>query len=172
MNDEAASRKSSQHEDASRRSNGLILLVEDNADEAELTLRAFRHKGFRNPIVTVKDGVQALDYLKRRGTFASVQDPQPSLILLDVKLPLVNGLEVLEKIKTDPDLKSLPVVMLTSSRHDRDVSAAYKLGANSYVRKPTEYNNFLEVVSKLGNYWFGIVESAPEHTPPGAQLSY
>lgn len=144
-----------------RQESGLILLVEDNLDDAELTLRAFKRQGLTNKVVIMRDGVQALDYLMRRGLYQHVQDPQPSLILLDLKLPRVDGLEVLEQIKADPQLKLLPVVMLTSSRHERDLTAAYRLGVNSYVCKPTGFTEFLEIVSSLSNYWFNTVELPP-----------
>src|SRR5438105_1584370 len=137
---------------------GSILLVEDNSDDIELTLRALKRNGFNNPVVTLRDGVQALDYLKRRGAYEQRQDAQPVLVLLDLKLPRVDGLEVLAEIKADPQLKSLPVVMLTSSRQERDVSKAYRLGVNSYLCKPTDFTEFLRVVSNLGKYWFHTVE--------------
>lgn len=161
MNEEAPHTRSTSAAHAARRNTGIILLVEDNSDDVELTLRAFKRRGFTNRVVTLRDGVQALDYLKRRGPYADVQDPQPSLILLDLKLPRVDGLEVLEQIKTDPQLKMLPVVMLTSSVHERDLTAAYTLGVNSYVCKPTDFDDLLNVVSRLGDYWFGMVELPP-----------
>jgi len=140
---------------------GVILLVEDNSDDVELTLRALMRSGITNPVVTVRDGAQALDYLNRRGAYQHREEPQPSLILLDLKLPRVDGLEVLEQIKADPRLKVVPVVMLTSSRHERDVTQAYQLGVNSYIRKPTDFSEFLRIAGTLGTYWFGIVELPP-----------
>jgi CheY-like chemotaxis protein len=136
--------------------------VEDNADDVELTMRALKRNGFNNRVITVRDGVQALDYLWRRGSFAGVDDPEPALILLDLKLPRVDGMEVLGQIKSDPVLQTLPVVMLTSSRHERDVTEAYKLGVNSYICKPSEFSEFLKTVNNLGKYWFATVELPPE----------
>ena len=141
---------------------GPILLVEDNVDDIELTLRALKRNGFANRVVTMRDGVQALDYLMRRGVFAESNDAPPILILLDIKLPRVDGLEVLGQIKSDPALRMLPVVMLTSSRQDRDVTQAYNLGVNSYICKPTNFSEFMEVVQTLGNYWFSSVELPPD----------
>ena len=137
---------------------GTILLVEDNPDDIELTVRALKRTGLTNQIVTMRNGAQALDYLHRKGDYLNRPDGQPALILLDVKLPLVDGLEVLGQIKSDPDLKSLPVVMLTSSRQERDVMQAYKLGVNSYICKPTDFAEFQQVVNTLGRYWFRTVE--------------
>lgn len=137
---------------------GTILLVEDNADDVELTLRALKRNGFTNKVVTMRDGVQALDYLKRRGNYKDRKDGQPTLILLDLKLPRVDGLEVLDQIKSDPDLKSVPVIMLTSSNQTRDVKEAYLLGVNSYICKPTDFSEFLGMVSHIGQYWFRIAQ--------------
>src|SRR5437868_5914276 len=119
---------------------GTILLVEDNADDLELTLRALQRNGFTNKVVTMRDGAQALDYLNRRGAHKDRQDGQPALILLDLKLPRVDGLEVLDQIKSNPELRTVPVIMLTSSRQARDVNQAYQLGVNSYVCKPTDFS--------------------------------
>jgi CheY-like chemotaxis protein len=102
--------------------------------------------------------VQAIDYLKRQGPYTGVNDPLPSLVLIDLKLPLVDGLEVVEQLKSDPQLCSLPVVMLTSSGHEVDVNRAYTLGVNSYVCKPTDFEDYLNVIGAIGNYWFGVVE--------------
>jgi CheY-like chemotaxis protein len=136
---------------------GAILLVEDNADDIELTLRALNRTGLTNEVVTVRDGAQALDYLRREGNYVNRAEGRPALILLDVKLPRVDGLEVLDQIKSDPDLKSLPVVMLTSSNHERDVMRAYQLGVNSYICKPTDFSEFQQVINTLGRYWFNTV---------------
>lgn len=143
---------------------GAILLVEDNMDDVELTLRALKRNGINNRVVTMRDGVQALDYLMRRGQYEQNTDDMPALILLDLKLPRVDGLEVLGQIKADPELRWVPVVMLTSSRHERDVSRAYALGVNSYVCKPTNFKDFLDLVNKVGKYWFGAVELPPRST--------
>lgn len=146
---------------------GTILLVEDNSDDVALTMRALKRSGFGNRVVTVTDGAQALDYLRRQGTYAGRDDSQPTLILLDLKLPRVDGLEVLQEIKSDPSLKVLPVVMLTSSNHERDLREAYKRGVNSYICKPADFSELVEVVSHLGTYWFDTVE-----LPPGSLTSH
>jgi CheY-like chemotaxis protein len=137
---------------------GTILLVEDSDDDVELTLRALKRNGFTNKIVTMRDGAQALDYLNKRGTYNDRQDGKPALILLDLKLPRVDGLEVLDQIKSNPELKVVPVIMLTSSRQARDVNQAYQLGVNSYVCKPTDFSEFLRMVADIGRYWFRLVE--------------
>lgn len=137
---------------------GTILLVEDNTDDVELTLRALERNGFTNKVVTMRDGAQALDYLNRRGTYKDRQDSQPALILLDLKLPRVDGLEVLDQVKSNPELRAVPVIMLTSSNQPRDVNQAYRLGVNSYICKPTDFSEFLGTVSSIGQYWFRMVE--------------
>ena len=134
-----------------------ILLVDDNDDDLELTLRAMKRNGINRRIVTLRDGVEALDFLKRRGAYQDTREPLPGLMLLDLKLPRVDGLEVLEQVKMDPHLKSLPVIMLTSSRHERDVQRAYSLGVNSYICKPTDYSEFAKLVSTFDSYWFSMV---------------
>jgi CheY-like chemotaxis protein len=172
MMDDEATTRNAQAKQHSSLDDGLILLVEDNVDDVELTLRAFERRGFKNRIVTLRDGVQALDYLRRRGLFSAVNDPWPSLILLDLKLPRVDGLEVLEQLKSDPGLRSVPVVMLTSSKHERDVDTAYSLGVNSFISKPTDFAQLLEVVDKIGDYWFGVVELPSSKPPPGKARSH
>lgn len=134
-----------------------ILLVEDNPRDAELTIRALKKKHLANKLVHVEDGVEALDFLFARGKFADRNmDDSPKVILLDLKLPRINGLEVLRAIKEDDRTRVIPVVIVTSSAEDPDVSAAYKLGANSYVIKPVQFESFIEAMSKLGIYWLMV----------------
>lgn len=131
-----------------------ILLVEDNPDDVELTLRAFRKNRIENEIVVARDGVEALDYLFGGGVWAdrNTRD-QPQLVLLDLRMPRLGGLEVLERIREDSRTHRLPVVVLTSSDEERDLVQSYDLGANSFIRKPVEFDKFLEAVRQLGLYW-------------------
>jgi two-component system response regulator len=139
-----------------------ILLVEDNPQDAELTIRALKGRNLANRLVVVKDGAEALDFVFCRGQYADRQMTHPpKVILLDLKLPKLNGLEVLREIKADQRTRSIPVVMVTSSRQDPDVKAAYELGANSYVVKPVEFDAFVEAMSNLGLYWL-LVNQAPD----------
>lgn len=144
-------------------SDSVILLVEDNPQDEELTLRAFKKSKILNPIVVARDGVEALDFLFARGAHAG-RDPNvmPQLILLDLKLPKMDGLEVLEQIRADERTRLLPVVILTSSVEDQDRLRGYGLGANSYVRKPVDFTQFIEAVRQLGLYWLVLNESAPK----------
>jgi two-component system response regulator len=131
-----------------------ILLVEDNEDDAELTQRAFAQAKIANPLVRVSDGVEALDYLFGRGAFSGRNlAAQPIVVLLDLKLPRLDGLDVLKAIRTTEHTQYLPVVMLTSSDHDRDRIAAYQFQVNSYVKKPVDYDRFVEAARQLGLYW-------------------
>jgi two-component system response regulator len=130
-----------------------ILLVEDNPLDAEFTMRALKGGGITNNLRWVKDGQEALDYLLRHGEYARRDGGMPGLIFLDLKMPRVNGLEVLQAIKFDIRTKNIPVVVMTSSAEDQDVTRAYDLGANSYVVKPIELNAVLETVRKIGHYW-------------------
>jgi len=140
----------------------MILLVEDNPDDEALTLRAFRKNNMGNKIVVVRDGEEALDFLFRRGPYAARNpDEVPELILLDLKLPKIDGLEVLRQIRADPRTRLLPVVILTSSKEEQDLIEGYSEGANSYVRKPVDFNQFLEAVRQLGLYWLVLNESPP-----------
>ncbi len=137
-----------------------ILMVEDNPNDAELTIRALRKKHLANPVFIAQDGQEALDFLFHEGAFASTESQSlPKVILLDLKLPKISGLEVLKVIKENPATKSIPVVVLTSSREDPDVKSAYALGANSYVVKPVEFDQFVEALSSLGFYWLLLNES-------------
>jgi two-component system response regulator len=137
-----------------------ILLVEDNPDDVELTMRAFRKNKIANNIVVARDGVEALDYLFGRGTHADRNTAEtPRLILLDLKMPKMDGLHVLEHVREDERTRLTPVVILTSSKEEQDLVRSYKSGANSYVRKPVDFNEFLEAVRQIGLYWLLINES-------------
>lgn len=140
----------------------VILLVEDNPNDEELTLRALKKSQILNPVVVVRDGAEALDYLFARGSYADRAASQvPQVILLDLKLPKIDGLEVLKAIRADDRTKLLPVVVLTSSVEDKDLISSYGLGANSYVRKPVDFIQFVEAVKQLGLYWLVINQPAP-----------
>jgi len=130
-----------------------ILLVEDNETDAEMTIRALRRKNLANNLVWVKDGAEALDFIFRRGAYASRPDGAPKLVLLDLKMPKVDGIDVLRQIKSNEDTKALPVVMLTSSAEECDIVASYAFGVNSYVVKPVDFSNFVNEVAKAGCYW-------------------
>lgn len=133
---------------------GIILLVEDNPDDADLTLRAFQKSKLVNRIVVARDGQEALDYLFATGTHADrADDLMPEVVLLDLKLPKVDGLEVLRRIRADERTRRLAVVVLTSSREERDLIASYDLGANSFVRKPVDFAEFIQASQQLGLYW-------------------
>ena len=138
-----------------------ILLAEDNAHDAELTMIALQENHLANTVVRVEDGVEALDYLYRRNAFASRAEGNPSLILLDLKMPKVDGIEVLRQIKADPALKAVPVVMLTSSREEHDVIRSYELGVNAYVVKPVDFPEFMDAVKSLGGFWALVNEPPP-----------
>lgn len=139
-----------------------ILLVEDNPDDEALTLRAFSKNNIKNPVVVARDGAMALDYLFGRGAYEGRDlDDQPQVILLDLKLPKVDGLEVLRQIRADTRTRLLPVVILTSSREEQDIVEGYSLGANSYVRKPVNFDEFLEAARQLGLYWLLLNEVPP-----------
>jgi CheY-like chemotaxis protein len=139
-----------------------ILLVEDNPYDAELTIRALKNRNLSNNLLWVKDGEEALDYLFRQGTFADHDKrPHPKVILLDLKLPRVDGLEVLRKLRADERTRTVPVVVLTSSREESDIVKSYGLGANSYIVKPVEFDQFVEAVSELGLYWVLMNQPPP-----------
>ncbi len=138
-----------------------ILLVEDNPNDVELTLEALADYRLANDIVAVNDGEQALDYLYRRGRFAGRAPMLSAVILLDLKMPKVDGLAVLRTVKADPDLKCIPIVMLTSSREERDLIESYQLGVNAYVVKPVDFGQFVEAIKKLGYFWAVLNEPAP-----------
>jgi CheY-like chemotaxis protein len=138
-----------------------ILLVEDNPTDAELAMRALRKKNLANNLVWVKDGVEALDFIFCRGQYENRANLTPRLILLDLKLPKVDGIEVLRTIKSDPKTRTIPVVMLTSSHEERDIIESYQLGVNSYIVKPVDFDKFLEMVSQVGLYW-SLVNKVPQ----------
>jgi len=135
-----------------------ILFVEDSIDDAILTIRALTKSGFTNKIFHVKDGAEALDFIYCKGLYALRKQEYPKLILLDLKMPKVTGMEVLEKIKSDSDLKSIPVVILTSSKEDPDIKKCYAFGANSYIVKPVESENFFAAIKEIGLYWMILSE--------------
>ena len=137
-----------------------ILLVEDNPTDAELTMRALRKGNLANHITWVKDGAEALEFIFRNGAYAGRPDQNPRLILLDLKLPKVDGIEVLKRLKADDRTRAIPVVMVTSSAEGRDVAESYQLGVNSYVVKPVEFDAFSETVAKAGFYWM-LVNKTP-----------
>ncbi|MBI5840150.1 MAG: response regulator [Chloroflexi bacterium] len=142
--------------------NKMILLVEDNPDDEALTIRALKKNNIGNKVVVARDGAEALDFLFFTGAFAD-RDPRdvPQVILLDLKLPKVDGLEVLRQIRADERTHLLPVVILTSSKEEQDRLKGYSLGANSYVRKPVDFNQFVEAVRQLGLYWLILNEAPP-----------
>lgn len=138
-----------------------ILLVEDDPQDVELTLAALDEHHLANKVLVLQDGEQALDYLHRRGAFERFADGHPILVLLDLKMPKVNGLEVLKHMKSDPELKSIPVVVLSSSRESSDLVECYQNGVNAYVVKPMDSSNFMNVIRQLGMFWAAINEPPP-----------
>ena len=139
-----------------------ILFVEDSIDDANLTIRALAKSGFTNKLHHVKDGAEALDFMYCKGIYAlrNIKET-PNLILLDLKMPKVSGMQVLEKVKSDPAFKSIPVVILTSSNEDPDIAKCYALGANSYIVKPVDSSNFFLAIKEIGMYW--MILSQPDH---------
>ncbi len=138
-----------------------ILLVEDNPTDVELTLRALKKNNLANKVHVVRDGAEALDYLFATGVYEKREiDKRPKVILLDLKLPKVDGLEVLKKVKSDERTKNIPVVVLTSSKEEQDRIKSYRLGVNSYIVKPVDFNQFTKAVSELGLYWVLLNEPA------------
>ncbi len=139
-----------------------ILLAEDDPKDIELTLAALAEHNLANEVVVVHDGAEAMDYLFRRGQYQLRNPEPPAVLLLDLKMPKVDGLEVLRSIKSDPQLRTIPVVILTSSREERDLVESYKIGVNSYVVKPIEFQAFVQAVKQLGAYW-AILNERPSH---------
>lgn len=138
-----------------------ILFVEDSEDDAALTIRALTKSGFTNKLLHVKDGAEALDFFYGKGIYSSRDlKENPKLILLDLKMPKVSGIQVLEKVKLDPNLKSIPVVILTSSKEDPDIAKCYALGANSYIVKPVDSDGFFHAIKEIGMYWMILSQPA------------
>ena len=135
-----------------------ILLVEDNRKDVELSLAALEEHNLANEVIVTRNGAEALDYLYRRGEFSARPEGNPAVVLLDLKMPKVDGMEVLRQIKSDPKLKALPVVMLTSSREEQDLVRSYQLGVNAYVVKPIDFGQLIEAVKQLGLFWAVINE--------------
>jgi DNA-binding response OmpR family regulator len=140
---------------------GRIVLVEDDPKDVELTLTALEEYNLANEVIVTRDGEEALDYLYRRGTFSTRSNDNPAVLLLDLKLPRVDGLEVLQQIKSDQKLKMIPVVVLTSSREERDMVASYSLGVNAYVVKPVNFHEFVNAIKELGIFWAIINQPPP-----------
>ena len=139
-----------------------ILFAEDSSDDAKLTIRALKKSGLTNHVVHVKDGTQVLDYLYCKGVYAARNiEEHPKLILLDLKMPKLTGIEVLQRIKSDEMFKSIPIVILTSSSEDPDIKRCYELGANSYIVKPIESDNFFQAIKELGMYWMVLNKPLP-----------
>ena len=142
-----------------------ILLVEDNPQDAEITLRALKRANFANHVQWLKDGEEALEFLFSQGQYEDLPQPRPRVMLLDIKMPKVDGLEVLRIIKGDSNLRTIPVVVLTSSREERDLVEGYKLGVNAYVVKPVEFSQFMDSVKQLGAFW-ALVNEPPVGSIP------
>jgi CheY-like chemotaxis protein len=140
---------------------GRILIVEDDPKDVELTLTALEEYNLANEVVVTRDGEEALDYLYRRGSFKMRTGDNPAVLLLDLKLPKVDGLEVLQQIRSDEKLKMIPVVVLTSSREEKDLVTSYKLGVNGYVVKPVDFHEFVNAIKELGIFWAIINEPPP-----------
>ena len=140
----------------------IILLVEDNQDDEELAMIALKKGNIANEVIVARDGVEALDYLFATGAYAGRDVSElPQLVLLDLKLPRIDGLEVLRKVRADPRTRRLPVVILTSSKEEEDLIGGYEVGANSYVRKPVDFNHFVDAVHQLQLYWLVLNEPPP-----------
>ena len=140
---------------------GRILMVEDDAKDVELTMTALEDFNLANEVIVTRDGEKALDYLYCRGEFAARDCENPAVILLDLKLPKVDGLEILRQVKTDENLRMIPIVVLTSSKEEKDMVASYKLGVNAYVVKPVDFHDFVNAIRELGAFWAVINEPPP-----------
>jgi CheY-like chemotaxis protein len=138
-----------------------ILLVEDSAKDIELTMAALEEHNLANEVIVARDGVEALDYLYRRGKFADRTDDVPCVVFLDLKMPRMNGLEVLAALKSDPNFRGIPVVMVTSSREEPDLIKSYQLGVNAYVVKPVNFQQFMDAMKALGFFWAVVNELPP-----------
>ncbi|MCL1468495.1 response regulator [Argonema galeatum] len=143
-----------------------ILLVEDSPHDVELTLAALAENHLANEVVVVRDGEEALDYLYRRGIFKLRMEGNPVVVLLDLKLPKVDGLEVLAQLKSDSVLRKVPVVMLTSSREEQDLIVSYDLGVNAYVVKPVDFHEFVSIIKEVGLFWAVVNQPPPGSLPP------
>ena len=143
-----------------------ILLVEDSLRDAELTLNALADYHLANEVLHLRDGAEALDYLYRRGEFAGQNNGQPAVVLLDLKMPRVDGMEVLREMKRDANLTRIPVVVMTSSREEQDLAECYALGVNAYVVKPVKFHDFIEAVKQLGAFWAVLNEPPPGSVRP------
>ena len=143
-----------------------ILLVDDSPRDTEMALDALAQHNLANEVVALRDGVEALDYLYRRGQFAGRANGQPAVVLLDLKMPKVDGLEVLRQMKGDPQLKTIPVVVLTSSREEQDLARSYQLGANAFIVKPVQFQAFVEAVKLVGAFWAVVNEPPPGSVRP------
>ena len=139
-----------------------ILIADDNSKDVELTLEALIEHNLANKVAVVKDGIEVLEYLRYEGRFKSRNRENPAVLLLDIKMPRLDGIELLQVIRNDPALKYLPVVMLTSSREESDLIRSYELGANAFVVKPVEFHNFIDVIKQIGVFWALINELPPE----------
>ncbi len=148
-----------------------ILLVEDNPDDVELTLRSFKANNICNKVVIATDGAQALDFLFSTGAYSGSGNRLPQLVLLDLNLPKISGLDVLKRIRSDERTKCLPVVILTSSNEEKDLITGYALGANSYVRKPVDFVQFNEAIKQLGLYWLILNEALPQTREPNEKAA-
>ena len=146
-----------------------ILLVEDSMQDAEMALKALADYHLANEVLHLRDGAEALDFLHRRGEFADRTNGQPAVVLLDLKMPRVGGLEVLRQIKADPDLKTIPVVIMTSSREERDLIDSYRLGVNAYVVKPVKFPEFVDAVKQVGVFWAVLNEPPPGSVPKAGE---
>ena len=142
-----------------------VLLVEDNPNDVELTMAAFQESHLANEVVVATDGAEALDYLFRKGAFAGRLPGNPAVVLLDLKLPKVNGLQVLESVRKEPEMRALPIVVLTSSREEPDLKRCYELGVNAYVVKPVDFGDFIRAVGNLGVFWALINQPPPGSIP-------
>ncbi len=146
--------------------NKTILLVEDNEDDVKLTLRAFKRNNMQNPIAVARDGVEALEFLFAKGAYADrAGKPLPALVILDLKLPRLDGEGVLKAVRADERTRLVPVVVMTSSKEEEDLSRSYALGANGYVRKPVDFAEFVEATKILGLFWLTVNQPPPERSP-------